>query len=57
MQETPRHSLQEPLHFKPCLRHEHDMVLHPVLKLERMILSRFCSSGGSIIVAGVILPF
>ena len=56
-QDTPQHSLQESLHFKPCLWYEHVMVLHPFLQLQRTILNRFGGAGGSVIVTGIILPF
>ena len=57
MQETPRHSLQLSVHFKPCLWHEHFVVLNPVLQLQQTILSRFGGAVGSVIVTDIILPF
>ena len=57
MRKTLRHSLQGSVHFKPCLRHEHVMVLRPVLQLQRTVLSSFGGAGGIAIVTGIILPF
>ena len=57
MPETPQHFLQESVNFKPCLQHKHVMVLHPVVQLQRIILSWFGDASGSVIVTGIILPF
>ena len=57
MQETPQHSLQESVHFTPCLQYEHVIVLHSVLELQQIILIRFGAAGDSVIVIGIILPF
>ena len=57
MQETPQHSLQELVHFTPCLQYEHVIVLHSVLELQQIILIRFGAAGDSVIVIGIILPF
>ena len=57
MQETSQHSLQESMHFTPYLQYEHVMILHSVLELQQIILSRFGAAGDSVIVIGIILPF